>query len=76
MSRSDPKGPDGPVVRKPQSITHIWTVDATMVDSGSGMETANLFAHGPGLMETRPIPDKKDSPLKDVPPDRTPSGKI
>ncbi|HMF35935.1 MAG TPA: hypothetical protein VKF17_04820, partial [Isosphaeraceae bacterium] len=50
---------------------HIWTVDATMVDSGSGMETANLFAHGPGLLETRPIPDKMDSPLKDVPPDRT-----
>ena len=58
-------------MRKPQSVTHIWTVDATMVDSGSGMETANLFAHGPGLMETRPIPDKMDSPLKDVPPDRT-----
>ncbi len=66
-----PQGPDGPVVRKPQSITHIWTVDATMVDSGSGMETANLFARGPGLMETRPIPDKMDSPLKDVPADRT-----
>ena len=66
-----PQGPDGPVVRKPQSVTHIWTVDATMVDSGSGMETANLFAHGPGLLETRPIPDKMDSPLKDVPPDRT-----
>ena len=58
-------------MRKPQSVTHIWTVDATMVDSGSGMETANLFAHGPGLLETRPIPDKMDSPLKDVPPDRT-----
>ncbi len=66
-----PQGPDGPVVRKPQAVTHIWTVDATMVDSGSGMETANLFAHGPGLLETRPIPDKIDSPLKDVPPDRT-----
>jgi len=66
-----PQGPDGPVVRKPQSVTHIWTVDATMVDSGSGMETANLFAHGPGLLETRPVPDKMDSPLKDVPPDRT-----
>ena len=58
-------------MRKPQSVTHIWTVNATMVDSGSGMETANLFAHGPGLLETRPIPDKMDSPLKDVPPDRT-----
>ena len=66
-----PQGPDGPVVRKPQSITHIWTIDATMVDSGSGMETADIFARGPGLMETRPIPDKKDSPLRDVPPDRT-----
>jgi len=66
-----PQGPDGPVVRKPQSVTHIWTADVTMVDSGSGMETANLFARGPGLMETRPIPDKTDSPLKDVPPDRT-----
>jgi hypothetical protein len=66
-----PQGPDGPVVRKPQSVTHIWTFDATMVDSGSGMETADLFARGPGLMETRPVPDKMDSPLKDVPPDRT-----
>jgi len=66
-----PQGPDGPVVRKPQSVTHIWTADVTMVDTGSGMETANLFARGPGLLETRPIPDKMDSPLKDVPPDRT-----
>ncbi len=42
-----------------------------LVDSGSGMESANLFTHGPGLLETRPVPDKVDSPLKDVPPDQT-----
>ena len=66
-----PRAPDGPVVRRPKSITHIWTVDATMLDSGSGMDTADLFANGPGLMETRPIPDKMDNLLKDVPPDRT-----
>jgi len=66
-----PEGPDGPVVRKVQSVTHIWTIDATLVDSGSGMETANLFAHGPGLLETRPVRDKMDSPVQDVPPDRT-----
>ena len=66
-----PQGPDGPVVRKPQSLTHIWALDASMVDSGSGMETANLSAHGPGLLETRPVPDNTDNLLKDVPPDRT-----
>ena len=66
-----PEGPDGPVRRKVQSVTRIWTIDATLVDNGGGMEASNLFAHGPGLLETRPAGAQADSPLKDVPPDRT-----
>ena len=66
-----PEGPDGPVVRKPQSVTHVWAVDATMEDSGGGMDTSNLTAYGPGLLETRPVPSQADNPLMNVPPDRT-----
>jgi hypothetical protein len=66
-----PQGPDGPVIRKAKSITRIWTLDATLVDNGSGMQSANLFTHGPGLLETRPVPGQGDSPIQDVPPDQT-----
>jgi len=66
-----PQGADGPVTRKAKSITRIWTIDATLVDSGSGMQSANLFTHGPGLLETRPVPGQADSPVQDVPPDQT-----
>jgi hypothetical protein len=66
-----PEGPQGPVRRKPESITRVWTIDATLVDNGAGMESSNLFAHGPGLLETRPIPSQQDNALADVPPDRT-----
>jgi lipopolysaccharide export system protein LptA len=60
-----------PARRKLQSITRIWAIDATLVDSGGGMESSNLFAHGPGLLETRPAPGPADRPDQDVPPDRT-----
>lgn len=66
-----PEGADGPVTRKAKSITRVWTIDATLVDSGSGMQSANLFTHGPGLLETRPVPGQADSPVQDVPPDQT-----
>jgi len=66
-----PEGPDGPVIRKPKSITHVWTIDATLVDNGSGTQSANLFTHGPGLLEIRPVPDQADGPIQDVPPDQT-----
>ncbi|QEH32040.1 hypothetical protein OJF2_05090 [Aquisphaera giovannonii] len=67
-----PQGADGPVKRTPVSVTRIWAVDATLIDNGSGsMETANLFAHGPGYLETRPIPAPGKAPAKDAPPDRT-----
>jgi hypothetical protein len=66
-----PEGADGPDSRKPQSVTHVWAVDATMEDSGGGMETSNLTAYGPGLLETRPVPSQADNPLMNVPPDRT-----
>ncbi|MBV8486655.1 MAG: hypothetical protein JO161_00115 [Planctomycetaceae bacterium] len=66
-----PEGPDGPVVRKPESVTHVWAVDATMEDTGGGMESSNLTAYGPGLLETRPVPSQADNPLMNVPPDRT-----
>ncbi len=66
-----PEGAEGPVTRKAKSITRVWTIDATLVDSGSGMQSANLFTHGPGLLETRPVPGQADSPVQDVPPDQT-----
>jgi hypothetical protein len=45
-------------------------MSATLVDDGD-METANLFANGPGLLETRPVPDETASPLQNIQPDRT-----
>ena len=65
-----PSGPDGPVVRKIQSVTHVWTMDATIFDDGD-MDQSTLVARGPGLLETRPGPSDADTPNQEVPPDRT-----
>ena len=65
-----PGGPDGPVVRKVQSVTHVWTMDATIFDDGD-MDQSTLIARGPGLLETRPVPSDADTPNQEVPPDRT-----
>ena len=40
------------------SVTNIWTADATLLDSGAGMDTADVYAHGPGRLETRPDHDQ------------------
>ena len=40
------------------SVTNIWTVDATLLDSGAGMDAADVYAHGPGRLETRPDHDQ------------------
>ena len=45
---------EGPDQGKVTSVTHIRTVDATMFDSGTGTDSANVIARGPGRMETRP----------------------
>lgn len=39
-------------------VTHIWTVDATLFDDGAGLDSADVVAHGPGRLETRPDRDK------------------
>ncbi len=39
-------------------VTHIWTVDATLFDDGAGLDAADVVAHGPGRLETRPDRDK------------------
>ena len=49
---------EGPDHGKITSVTNIWTVDATIFDSGVGLDTANIVAHGPGRLETRPDRDK------------------
>ena len=46
---------EGPDQGKISSVTNIWTVDATMfVDNRTGMDAADVVAHGPGRLETRP----------------------
>ena len=45
------------------SVTNIWTEDATLLDSGAGMDTADVYAHGPGRMETRP---DRDQPVERI----------
>src|SRR5262249_43359317 len=45
---------EGPDQGKVTSVTNIWTVDATLFDNGNGLDTANVVAHGPGRLETRP----------------------
>ena len=45
---------EGPDHGKVTSVTYIRTLDATMFDRGTGLDTANVIARGPGRMETRP----------------------
>jgi hypothetical protein len=45
---------EGPDQGKVTSATYIRTQDATMFDRGTGLDTANVIARGPGIMETRP----------------------
>jgi hypothetical protein len=39
---------------KVTSVTYIKTVDATIFDSGTGFDFADVVANGPGRLETRP----------------------
>jgi hypothetical protein len=57
--------------RKLESITHIWTMDATLFDDTGDMNRANLVARGPGRLETRPAPAESGTTHQDVPPIRT-----
>ena len=66
-----PEGPDGPVVRKAQSVTHIWTIDATSSTAAAAWSRRTSFAHGPGLLETRPGPSQDGQPDPGRAPDRT-----
>jgi hypothetical protein len=45
------------------SVTHIRTIDATLFDDGSGFDTANVLARGPGRLETRP---DRDQPVEHI----------
>ncbi len=48
---------------KVTSVTNIWTVDLTLFDNGDGMDAANVVAHGPGRLETRP---DRDQPVERI----------
>ncbi|HKI16359.1 MAG TPA: hypothetical protein VKA15_00685, partial [Isosphaeraceae bacterium] len=54
---------EGPEKGKVTSVTHIRTIDATMLDTGNGLDTANVVANGPGRMETRP---DRDQPVERI----------
>lgn len=45
------------------SVTHIWTADATILDKGTGFDTANVVARGPGRLETRA---DRDQPVEKI----------
>jgi hypothetical protein len=45
------------------SVTYVWSFDATLLDSGTGMDTADVVAHGPGRLETRA---DRDQPLERI----------
>jgi len=54
---------DDPNYGQVTSVTHMWTIDATLFDDGSGLDTANVLARGPGRLETRP---DRDQPVEHV----------
>jgi hypothetical protein len=54
---------EGPNQGKITSVTNIWTVDATLFDSGAGMDAADVVAHGPGRLETR---SDRDQPVERI----------
>ena len=45
------------------SVTHIWARHAMLFDNGTGMDTANVRAAGPGRFETRP---DRDQPVEKI----------
>ncbi len=53
LEKVDVVAEEGPDKGKITSVTNIWTVDATLFDSGVGLDAANVVAHGPGRLETR-----------------------
>jgi hypothetical protein len=63
--------PEGAAGRTVESVTHVWTTDATVFDNDGDMGQATLVARGPGLLETRPGPTKVAPPDREVPADRT-----
>jgi hypothetical protein len=54
---------DGPDQGKVTSVTNIWTLDATLLVSEAGMDAADVYAHGPGRLETRP---DRDQPVERI----------
>jgi hypothetical protein len=52
-----------PAEGKVTSVTNIWTEDATLFDSGTGTDAADIYAHGPGRLETRP---DRDQPVERI----------
>ena len=54
---------EGPDLGKVTSVTNIWTVDATLFVNEAGMDAADIYAHGPGRLETRP---DRDQPVERI----------
>ncbi len=54
---------EGPDKGKITSVTNGWMSDATMFDSGFGMDATNIVAHGPGRLETR---RDRDQPVERI----------
>ncbi len=50
--------PDDPNYGQVTSVTHMWTIDATLFDDGRGLDTGNVLVRGPGWLETRPDRDQ------------------
>lgn len=66
-----PEAAEKPSRRTVQSVTHVWAMDATLLNDTGDMAMASLVARGPGLLETRPGPSKDAPPDREVPADRT-----
>jgi hypothetical protein len=54
---------EGPDKGKISSVTHVRTVDATLIDKHHDMDTADVVAHGPGRLETQP---DRDQPVERI----------
>jgi hypothetical protein len=54
---------DDPNYGEVTRVTHIRAIDATLYDDGSGLDTANVLARGPGRLEIRP---DRDQPVEHV----------
>ena len=57
-----PGGPDGPVARKVQSVTHVWTMDATIFDDGATWTSQPLSPAAPACWRPGPVPSEADTP--------------